>query len=298
MRKKIDPLKKLEKDCKYPIEFVEADLLNTDSWKTAVKDVTRVIHVASPHISNNKPEDDQLIIKPAIDGTLNILKAAFEEKSVKHVVVTSSGLAIAGYLNVDINHVYTEADWPKESNLNTAYSKSKYLAEKAAWDFIEEKKKNNIPCFDLTVINPVMVLGPLLNSNVSNSVEPVLGLFLRKFPIIPDFWQVMCDVRDVALAHIRAVTLPQAAGQRYIVSTHKYTQSLLSVAQILNEEFGPKGYLISTEISTEVTIRSSFKDAKLDNSKMINQLNIQPTDFKKTIIDMAYSFIEQGLVKI
>jgi len=143
-----------------------------------------------------------------------------------------------------------------------------------------------------------MVLGPLLNSNVSNSLEPMLNLFRQKIPVIPDFWQVMCDVRDVALAHIRAVTLPEAVGQRYIISTHQNAQSLLSIAKILNEEFGPKGYLVSTEMSTEVTIRSAFKDAKLENSKMINQLNIQPTDFKKTIIDTAYSFIEQGLVKI
>lgn len=117
------------------LELVEADLLVKDSWPRALKDVTIVAHVASPFPSST-PTDENELVKPALNGTLNVLNAAFDA-NVKRVVLTSSTISIIGYQREE--RVYTEADWPNPDK-QFAYGKSKILAEKAAWDFVEEKR--------------------------------------------------------------------------------------------------------------------------------------------------------------
>lgn len=118
------------------LEIVEADLLDKGSWEKAVKDVTILIHVASP-FPMDVPSDENVLIKPALEGTLNVLNAAFNA-NVKRVVLTSSTISITGYHRED--RLYTEEDWP-EPDKQLAYGKSKILAERAAWNFVEEKRK-------------------------------------------------------------------------------------------------------------------------------------------------------------
>ena len=105
--KKVEPIKRLAKNCKHPLELVEAELLDANSWKKAVQDIDIVLHIASPLPIQN-PVDEQEVIKPAVEGTLNVLNAALNT-SVKRVVVTSSGLTITGYGYEDRH--YSEKDW-------------------------------------------------------------------------------------------------------------------------------------------------------------------------------------------
>ena len=158
------------------IELVEADLLDASCWKDVVKDCQVVMHVASPFpMANPQHEDD--ILKPAIIGTLNVLKACVGT-SVRRVVVTSSTAAQTGSVRKN-EYMYTESDWG-DSNTGFVYVKSKVLAEKAAWDFVEEKKKNNEPVFELAVVNPSLVFGPLLLNITGTSLDIFLGLFNEK----------------------------------------------------------------------------------------------------------------------
>lgn len=190
--KKIEPIKKLAHNSKHPLELVEADLLNAASWESAVKDMDYVLHVASP-LPVETVTDEQLVIKPAVEGTLNVLNAAFNEKKVKRVVVTSSGLAIFGFSWE--NKVYSEADWASADKMPTAYGKSKVLAERAAWDFVEEKKKLNQKCFELAVVHPVLVLGPTLSPTVGSSVNHFLGILNNTKGKVPSMSYPCCDVR-------------------------------------------------------------------------------------------------------
>ena len=84
--------------------------------------------------------------------------------------MTSSGLAVfgQGYKN----KTYSEADWPEYDKLKTHYSRSKFKAEKAAWNFYSEQLKIG-KCFEFAVVNPVLVLGPVLNysSGKSNDIK-------------------------------------------------------------------------------------------------------------------------------
>ena len=154
--KKCAPLRKLVENPKYPIELVEADLLNENSWLNAVKDCTFVLHTASPFPLEDPKDENELII-PALDGTLFVLRACAQEGSqVKRVVLTSS---VAAILSEDYENgrVFSEKDW-SDPSLLTPYLKSKTLAEQAAWNFLNERKSAGLPCFELAVINPSFVM--------------------------------------------------------------------------------------------------------------------------------------------
>ncbi len=136
------------------LRFFEADLTHDAGWDEAMKDVSYVLHVASPFPAQDPIDENELII-PARDGALRVLKAA-QNAGVKRVVLTSSFAAV-GYSINPKDHVFTEEDWTDVHVPLPAYIKSKTVAEKAAWDFIE----NNGSDLELTVINPVGIFGPV-----------------------------------------------------------------------------------------------------------------------------------------
>jgi len=180
--KKVAPLRNLMPSSKYPLELVEADLMNPESWLNAVKGCTYVMHVASPFPSK-LPDNENELIEPAVNGTLSVLKACVQDQSqVKRVVLTSSCAAIFGDTYID-GYCYTEKDWPEVEHLK-AYTKSKCLAERAAWKFVEERKQKGLPCFELAVINPGYIMGPLLHDTPCTSIEFVERLMMGKMPLV------------------------------------------------------------------------------------------------------------------
>lgn len=278
--------------CQYKdrFELVEADLLDSECWKIHVKGCCLVAHVASPY-PLQQPENEDLILKPAINGTANVLNACIDT-DVKHVVLTSSSLAITG-AKQDNDRIYDEKDWGSLDGAYT-YCKSKILAEKTAWDFVEERKKSNQTCFNLTVIIPSFILGPLLHTNINTSITRFLSVFVGNLEKVPEVYRPTCDVRDVALAHVRAVTLPQAAGERIAIVSEQNYIPMIRWAHILNKEFSKYDFKIPLE---EEVGNGNCKTTKIDNKKMTQLLDIEPTDFNKTIIDLANSLIEKGIVK-
>ena len=153
---KVAPLRKLVNNPKHELELVEADLLDEKSWLDAVRGCTYVLHTASP-FPNEAPADENELITPAVNGTLNVLKACVQDDSiVKRVVLTSSVAAIADSPLID-GKSYSENDWPEPKTLSP-YPKSKTLAEKAGWDFVKERESQNQRCFQFSVINPSYVM--------------------------------------------------------------------------------------------------------------------------------------------
>lgn len=129
------PLKKALGDLFAKVEFVEADLLNPQSMEKAVEGCDFVVHTASP-ATINKPKHEDNLIKPAVEGTLAILKAC-DRYRVKRLVITSSIAAIYTQFPENMKETYSEADW-SEVSLVSAYEKSKILAERAAWEFVHD----------------------------------------------------------------------------------------------------------------------------------------------------------------
>ena len=74
------------------LEFCLLDLNDDKGWDEAVKGCDRVIHMASPVVFKNLP-DENSIIDPAKNGLLRALKPAVKYK-VKRFVMTSSVAAV------------------------------------------------------------------------------------------------------------------------------------------------------------------------------------------------------------
>ncbi|WP_158796188.1 aldehyde reductase [Pedobacter sp. L105] len=192
--------------------FMEADLIKDDHWDEVMKNCNYVLHVASPTHSLT-PKDENEMIRPAVDGVLRVLKAA-RNAGVKRVVLTSSFGAL-GFSNKNPNRLTTEADWtdPNEKGLS-AYEKSKGLAERAAWEFMSKEGGS----LELAAINPVAIFGPSLGPSTSPSLGLLKHLLDGTMKAVPNIPLNVVDIRDVADLHIRAMTNPDAKGQRFIAS--------------------------------------------------------------------------------
>lgn len=179
------------------IEFVKAELLDQESLDAAIAGCTYVIHTASP-IPIKVPEDENLIIKPAVEGTLSVLRAAHKHK-VKRVVITSSGLTVYTRKPENQKELYNEEDW-SDIEVCGPYEKSKIMAERAAWDFL-----NSLPeaeRFELTVIIPTLILGPPLVQGDFYSGFHLKNMLLGLWPGVPKVMMAVVDVRNVAYAHL------------------------------------------------------------------------------------------------
>lgn len=211
------------------LSFFEAELTDDNGWDAAVKDCDYVLHIASPFPAKEPKDENELII-PARDGALRVLQAAKKAK-VKRVVLTSSFAAVGYSINSD-NHIFTEDDWTDVNIALPAYIKSKTIAEKAAWDFIGNEGEG----LELSVINPVGIFGPALGGITSASLDiAIIGILNGTTSQSGDFTMGVVDVRDVADLHIKAMTSPKAAGERFLANADG-VMSFYDVAKLIMEE--------------------------------------------------------------
>ncbi len=211
------------------LSFASADLMKDEGWEEAMEGCTYVLHVASP-VPINLPKDENEIIKPAKEGTIRVLKAA-DKTGVKRVVITSSIAAIC-YGHSDYKKTFTEADWTNLAGKNlTAYPKSKTIAEKAAWSYLEETGSK----LELVAVNPSVVLGPALEKDFGSSLELVRKIMGGELPGAPKIGWPIVDVRDVAKMQLLAMTEPKAVGKRYICANE--TMFIKDVAKVIKDNF-------------------------------------------------------------
>jgi nucleoside-diphosphate-sugar epimerase len=204
---KLAPLKKGFGDKYSKLEIVKADLLDAESIDKAVEGCDFVIHVASPFPLSN-PADENELIKPAVDGTLNVLKAAHKHK-VKRVVVTSSQVSVIMKQHQNRKDTYNEADWSELECLE-GYDKSKYLAEKAAWDFV--KALPEAERFELSVVAPGLIVGPSIVNDDFTSGQYIGAFMAGSFPQFPKVAFPVVDIRDISIAHLKCIKVKKAAG--------------------------------------------------------------------------------------
>ncbi|MGD8243353.1 MAG: aldehyde reductase [Desulfobacterales bacterium] len=285
------------------LEFVPADLTSDVGWNESAIGCQYVIHTASP-VPSEPPKDESEVIVPARDGTLRVLNAAVSAK-VKRVVVTSS-LAAISYGHDDYStKVFNEDDWSNTDRPIAAYAKSKTLAERASWDFIDSLDDSPI---ELSTINPGYVLGPILDKNFSASGEIIRKLMRRDLPGCPDLDFPLVDVRDVADAHIAAMTKPQAAGMRFCCVAGNGTMQ--EIAIILNKHFAEKGYkartwkmpniMVRLAAVFDKTVRLVVNDlgrrSKISNDRIKEVLDWKAHSVEEMVIAMAESMIEHRVV--
>lgn len=211
------------------LSFFEADLTSDSGWDEAMEDVSLVLHVASPFPAQAPKDENELII-PARDGALRVLKAA-EKAGIKRVVLTSSFAAV-GYSIDPKDHLFVEEDWTDINVPLPAYIKSKTIAERAAWDFIQNSESE----MELTVINPVGIFGPTMgdisSASLDIAVESIINGTTKESP---NFTMGVVDVRDVASIHLLAMENPKAAGERFIACSDGI-MSFYDVAELFKKE--------------------------------------------------------------
>lgn len=292
------------------LEICQADLLKDDGWADAMKDVTFVQHVASPFPAEVPKHEDELI-RPAREGTLRVLRSAKDAGTVERVVLTSSSAAIEGghTRTTSKPETFTEQQWTNlDSNQVPPYAKSKTLAERAAWDFIEKESGK----LELAVVNPVLIMGPALGPNASTSLKTVGELLEGKVPGIPNLTFGIIDVRDCADMHLQAMSHPRASGERFLC-IGEGCSTFADIANTLKNNLGPKAHKVPTRVLPNLVVRVVaifLPVARLilpdlgvkksySNSKAKKILGWVPAySNEQAIIASAESLIKYGTVKV
>jgi len=281
------------------LTFVTLDLMSDDGWDAAVKGCTFVQHIASP-FPDAEPDDENDLIVPAREGALRAVRTA-AKAGVKRVVLTSSMAAIAYGHDNGSDYEYSEKDWSNSDGDIGAYLKSKTIAERAAWDFMETPKAGKM---QLSVINPGAVLGPLLDATYSTSGELVRKLLAGEVPACPDLGFACIDVRDVADAHFNAMVMPVAAGRRYLL-VDSYAK-MLDISKCLYEA-GYKtptkklpNFVVHILAIFDKTVRmikgGLGKHENTSNERLREELGIDPRSIKEMSQSMAETMVEYGVV--
>lgn len=285
------------------LTFVEADLNDSNIWLDLTKNIDYIQHVASPFPRDVPKHENELII-PAKQGTLNILKAATANKVKRVVMVSSLGAVAYGKTKRELNKVFNENDWTDVTNQKdtTPYYRSKTIAEKVAWDFIKQEKSS----LELTTICPGAILGPVIDNDFGTSANIIISLLNSSLPALPKIEFDIVDVRSVSDLLIRAMEMPQAAGNRYIAASEHFT--FKEIAQILKQEY-PNRKIPSWELPNFVTkLFSIFQPLlrpvllenvkrKTDINKAKKELQWQPLSAKEAVIACAESILENKIVK-
>lgn len=286
------------------IEWFAATLDADHGWAEAVAGCGQVYHVASPLPLAN-PKDDDVLVRPARDGALRVLKAA-RDAGVARVVMTSSTAAIA-YGHGSRAVPFTEDDWSSAADRSdsSAYERSKLIAEQAAWAWHSSEGM----ALELVTVCPGAVLGPVLGADFSASIDIVRKLLDGSVPGLPRFGWPLVDVRDIAALHILAMNAPQAAGRRYLgAGAFFWMRDIADVLRTRVPEVARKvprmglpDWLVRLSSRFDPVIRERLfelgKHRPVSNARAIDELGWAPRDSAQTIEDTARSLIEQGLVK-
>ena len=280
------------------LAVLAADLSSDDHWPKAAEGCDYVLHVASPFPPVQPSDPDELIV-PAREGTRRVLEASLQA-GVRRVVVTSSVAAIRGRT---AGQPLTEADWtdPDDTTL-TPYGKSKTIAERAAWDLVEERGESD----RLAVVNPGAILGPLISDDRSYSLEMVERL-LKGMPGVPRIGFSIVDVRDVAELEIEAMTSPEAGGKRFIAVDRFLWMA--DVAAVLRDRLGEGAAKVPRRTIPNLMVRAMAifdpgvraivgqlgKKGEFSNERARSVLGWSPRPAEETVTECAQSMIDRRI---
>jgi nucleoside-diphosphate-sugar epimerase len=268
------------------LDLVAADLTSDDGWPAALDGVEEVHHVASP-IPSTQPKDPDELIVPAREGTVRVLKAA-RHAGARRVVLTSSFAAV-GY-SPKAERDFTEADWTDPDTPGLApYPRSKAIAERAAWDFIDTEGGDT----ELVVMNPTFIAGPSLVPALRSTLGYFKAIIEGTMAALPRQRFGIVDARDVADAHITAMATSAAAGRRYLLLADGPTMTWLALARILRRHLGPAG----EHIPTDEVPGEDLPPLTIHNDRAKKELDWHPRSAETTIVETADSLSDLGLLE-
>jgi dihydroflavonol-4-reductase len=285
------------------LRFFEAGLGADAGWADAVAGCSHVAHLASP-LPRGVPKNADELIVPARDGALRVLRAA-RAAGVQRVVMTSSVAAIAYGRGRGV-HRFTETDWTRlDAPGLSPYIRSKTVAERSARDWLAAEGAG----LEFCTINPSVVLGPVWSGDYSASVVIVKMLLDGRLPVLPDIGFGIVDVRDVAELHVRALTAPGLAGERFIASGR--FMMLRDIAEVLRSALGEQAARVPRRGVPDALVRlvalfspvaravvgelGAVRDCDASHARRV--LGWQTRPEAQSIIDTARSLVALGLVR-
>ncbi len=286
------------------LSVVAVNLMSDEGWADAVDKIDVVLHVASPVKPGHIENADDVII-PAREGTLRVMRAA-RDAGVRRIVLTSAFHAVSwGHPHND--HVFTETDWTIIDGPGVdAYGKSKTLAERAAWDFVATEGRG----LELTTMLPVAVMGTVMGRDISGANHLIQRMLNGEMPGLPNLFIPIVDVRDVASAHILAITHPAAGGERFLLSNGP-ALSMKEIAAALKARPGRVAKRVPTRSIPDLVLRVvGLVDPKIrtvlpdlgyakqtSNQKALKVLGWTPRDPREAIVAAATSMVAKHLVR-
>ncbi len=211
-----------------------ADLLKADSFDAAFHGCRAVLHVAMPVLmTSENPQRD--VVDPAVRGVHNVTDSVCRNAStIEKFVFTSTVETVQR----DHGVLASEDAWNERASLDYAYSLAKVLAEKAVVSAFESRAE--LKRVRLVRLLPGWIAGPLLNPNppVPVSLQVFLGLGSGEyFPLCPNFFVQVVDVRDCAAAHVRAVQVEFADNSSRMIVASDAVLSMAELARISKRLF-------------------------------------------------------------
>ena len=283
------------------LTFVKGDLTVAKDWEIALKNVTYVIHIASP-TPTTRPKDGHAMVKMAIDGVRNVFSAA-KKAHVKRIVMTSaSGAVLSGHKNHP--EKFTEQEWTNLDGAIDAYQRSKTRAEQEAFKFALDND------MELVTILPTTVMGPILGPDFSHSQMIIKNMLEGKSKHLIKLSFDIVDVRDVAQAHVLALTQENIAGERFLITSGDHL-SFKQVAHLLKDEFKAQAPYISTkEVPDWIAIMASWfivqlrmpvkllgQNTACSNEKARKMLGLTPLSAKTALLATAHSMFDLNIIR-
>jgi len=285
-----------------------ADIVNGD-FSDALKGVGAIIHVASPNLGRSNPEG---MLSGAVDGTLNIVRQA-TNVGVKRIVVTSSLAALTDVItDFYVGRKYTDEDWNEatreevldgthENDGMWVYCASKAIAERELWKFADAH-----PEVDITTILPCAVYGPiapgvmLTKEGLANystdawfyqTVLPPAGQPAKLKPV-QDPIPITVDVRDVAKAHVLALSAPgsgPSVGRKRLLVAGEAFLFKEAVEHLASIRPDLRGRLPDASEAKSLLAQANT----MNTSKTKEMLGLtEYIDWKKTVEDSVQSFLD------
>jgi dihydroflavonol-4-reductase len=284
------------------LTVLSADLATDAGWPEAVAGCAYVLHVASPFPPSQPRDPDELIV-PARDGALRVLRAALDA-GAERMVLTSSVAAVRNGGPPRNGSAYTEEDWTDGDNTSlTPYTRSKTIAERAAWDLVRDAGATE----RLAVVNPGAIIGPALSDDRSFSLELIERLMKGAMPALPRLGFSLVDVRDVASLELLAMTSSDAGGKR-LIATDQFMW-MVEIADVLRGRLGDEAAKVPTRVAPNLLIKavsvfdSSIRSFTGDLGKRIEfsserarDLGWTPRAVDDSIVDTARSLQQHGIV--
>jgi nucleoside-diphosphate-sugar epimerase len=304
---KLHDLYNMVPEAKHMLFVVEASIFNAASLRSAITGCRYVIHCGVPQVPDGTD---------VVDGHIEAVMALFDAvrtsdmsrgRRVERIVLTGS------YTNVlstpkskapTATGLYDETQWNDKVKRDAdALTFARVSFEK------EAMRLANLSNVELVVILPAIMIGPTRTLEVSEAMRTITDFALCSpyFPVAPDITWNFVDVRDVAVAHVKALTASGVAGGRFIVTNRALrlaelgrfiraafphlTAPIYTAPTILSLAIGPWAH---SRASLSYLWRTLGVRRVLDGSRANQVLNLRLTDMATTVYDATANLIQDG----